>query len=314
MCAYKWDNSNKQWQITVPCVLPSGDDRYGDRYGDRDRGYGDRSRGYGDRDRGYGDRSDSHESAWKLCGISSGRRDRATERTQSLILNGLNFCLERWIYICEVDYFSTLRWCRLLKSFLMEYKTCIVNTIATDILATQRTRASVDMVPILVLPEYPSFRRVNSLRPRQNGRHFADNIFKCIFLNENIWILIKISLKFVPKGPINNIAALVQIMAWRRPGGKPLSGPMMVSLLTHICVARPQWVNPSCGKLFFYELEENSPTLRDEIANTLQMPFQARPISWSLSWLGYMVSIGSTMQIQIIRYELCLRANKACLS
>ena len=38
-------------------------------------------------------------------------------------------------------------------------------------------------------------------------------IFKCIFLNENVLILIKISLKFVPKGPINSIPALVQIMA-----------------------------------------------------------------------------------------------------
>ena len=81
---------------------------------------------------------------------------------------------------------------------------------------------------------------INSLRPRQNGRHFADDIFKCIFLNEIIWISIKIS--FVPKGQINNIPALIQIMAWRRPGDKPLSEPMMVSLLTHICVTRPQWV------------------------------------------------------------------------
>ena len=83
---------------------------------------------------------------------------------------------------------------------------------------------------------------VNSLRPRQNGRHFADDIFKCIFLNENVWIPIKISLKFVPKGPINNIPALVQIMPWRRPGDKTLSETMMVILLTHICVTRPQWV------------------------------------------------------------------------
>ena len=43
-------------------------------------------------------------------------------------------------------------------------------------------------------------------------------------------------------GPINNIPALVQIMAWRRPGDKPLSEPMMVRLLTHICVTWPQWV------------------------------------------------------------------------
>ena len=85
--------------------------------------------------------------------------------------------------------------------------------------------------------------RVTTLRPRQNGRHFADDIFKCIFLNENASIAIKISLKFVPNGPINNIPALVQIMAWRRPGDTPLSEPMMVRLPTHICVTRPQWVN-----------------------------------------------------------------------
>ena len=58
---------------------------------------------------------------------------------------------------------------------------------------------------------------LNTLRPRQNCRHFADDIFKCIFLNENVWISLKISLKFVPKGRINNIPVLAQIMAWRRP-------------------------------------------------------------------------------------------------
>ena len=78
---------------------------------------------------------------------------------------------------------------------------------------------------------------------KKNRRHFADDIFNCISVNENVWIPIKISLKFVPHGPINNIPALVQIMAWRRPGDKPLSGPMMVKLPTHICVTRPQWVN-----------------------------------------------------------------------
>ena len=51
--------------------------------------------------------------------------------------------------------------------------------------------------------------------------------FSSVFFNENVWISIKISLKFVPKGPIKNIPALVQIMAWRRPGDKLLSEPMM---------------------------------------------------------------------------------------
>ena len=56
---------------------------------------------------------------------------------------------------------------------------------------------------------------------------FADDILKCIFLNEKVWISIKISLKFVPKGPINNIPTLVQIMAWCQICDKPLSEPMM---------------------------------------------------------------------------------------
>ena len=88
---------------------------------------------------------------------------------------------------------------------------------------------------------------INSLRPRQDGRHFADDIFMCIFFNENCCILIKFSLKYVRKGPIDNNPALVEIMAWRRSGDKPLSQPMIVSLPTHICVTRPQWV-----KRYFY--------------------------------------------------------------
>ena len=85
---------------------------------------------------------------------------------------------------------------------------------------------------------------LNTSRPKQDGCQFPDDIFKCIFVNETFWILIAISLRFVPRGPVNNIAALVQIMASRRPGGKPLSEPMMVSLLTHICVTRPRWLKP----------------------------------------------------------------------
>ena len=88
---------------------------------------------------------------------------------------------------------------------------------------------------------------LNTLRLRQNGRHCPDDIFKWIFLNENVWISIKISMKFVPKVPINNIPALVQIMAWHRSGDKPLSESMMNSLLTHICVTQPQWVNELKG-------------------------------------------------------------------
>ena len=63
---------------------------------------------------------------------------------------------------------------------------------------------------------------LNTLRPTQNWRYFTNDI----------------ALKFVPKVWIDNIPALVKIMAWHRPGDKPLSQPVLVSLLTHICITR----------------------------------------------------------------------------
>ena len=54
----------------------------------------------------------------------------------------------------------------------------------------------------------------------------ADDIFKCIFMNEKLCNLSLNSLKFVHKGPIDNKSALVQVMAWRRRGDKPLPEPM----------------------------------------------------------------------------------------
>ena len=74
----------------------------------------------------------------------------------------------------------------------------------------------------------------NTLRPKQNGCHFTEDTFKCIFLNENVWMSIQISLKFILKGPINNIPSLVQITAWGQQGDKPLSEHMMVRLQTHM--------------------------------------------------------------------------------
>ena len=56
---------------------------------------------------------------------------------------------------------------------------------------------------------------------------FADDIFKCFFMNEKFRISIWISLKFVPKGPIDNKSALVQVLAWHLTGDKPLPEPML---------------------------------------------------------------------------------------
>ena len=98
------------------------------------------------------------------------------------------------------------------------------------------------------LPVASCTKEVNTLRPRQNGRHFTD-IFKCIFLG---WKCLNSDWNFTEvcplEGPIYNILALVQIMAWCRPGDKPLSEAMMVNLPMHICVTRPQWVNPWLAK------------------------------------------------------------------
>ena len=70
-----------------------------------------------------------------------------------------------------------------------------------------------------------SIQGVHQVNPNQNGHPFADATFKRTFFS------------------INNIPALVQTMAWRRPGDKPLSEPVMVTSLTHVYVTRPQWVN-----------------------------------------------------------------------
>ena len=66
----------------------------------------------------------------------------------------------------------------------------------------------------------------NILKPRQNGRRFADDTFKRIFVNHHVLISIKIS-QFIPNGPMNNVAALIQIMTCGRPGDKPVFEPMM---------------------------------------------------------------------------------------
>ena len=103
-------------------------------------------------------------------------------------------------------------------------------------------------------PEHP-FHRYGLIEPG-HGKIFAFTyihveqwdviIHPCPYFDggliEKVWIPIEISLKFVPKSAIYSIPALVQIMAWRRLGDKPLSEPKMVSLPTHLCVTRPQWV------------------------------------------------------------------------
>ena len=160
---------------------------------------------------------------------------------------------ETWTYIC-VFWNSTASYRNTCKT--LRNPVSLIRNHRTDILEIKRSPANIlEQTFCLGHPDSGSMSvtlgwtvAINTSRPRQNGRHFADDIFS-IFLDENARISLKLSLKFVPKVRINNIPALVQIMAWRRPGDKPLSEPMVVSLLTHICVTRPQWVNKSGGVL-----------------------------------------------------------------
>ena len=86
---------------------------------------------------------------------------------------------------------------------------------------------------------------IKTFPPRQNGRHFADNIFRSIFMNEKFWILIKISLKFVSQGPIENNPASVDIMTWRLIGNKPLlifGAIGFQSDMEYVTELKPWWI------------------------------------------------------------------------
>ena len=144
--------------------------------------------------------------------------------------------LQFWFSIASSDM-SQYNLCPIMSCFRKVFLYYCMNCWWTDGQTNRQTGRQCHTII------HPIYRQVyNTLRPRQNGHHFPDDIFIFIFLNENVWISVKISLKFVPKGSINNIPALIQIMAWRQPGDKPLSESMLVSLLTPICVTCPQWV------------------------------------------------------------------------
>ena len=85
-------------------------------------------------------------------------------------------------------------------------------------------------------------------------------------------------MKFVLKGPINNIPALVQV--WRRSGDKPYPEQMMFNLLTHICITRPQWVNPYTHWM--------TKIMKCLIKVTLKTDNETRYLTWFvIEWTSY---------------------------
>ena len=142
-----------------------------------------------------------------------------------------------WNYILEncADKYSSRLWFRPVVHIVR----CLTRFRLVPVPGARLDTRAVRLQP-RGLFSLPTARPFTHIGPGQNGRLFPDDHSKYIFLNENICISINMSPKFVPKGRINNIPALVQIMAWRRLGDTPLSEPMVVGLLTNICVIRPQ--------------------------------------------------------------------------
>ena len=118
-----------------------------------------------------------------------------------------------WIQVA--DTFQNNMWCSPLTGLIWDKQTPKgrVKIYSGGYLSTH------DMMGLLY---------INSSPHPQNGRHFADDIFKCIFLNEKFCIFIRILLKYVHKSPIDNKWALIQVMDWHQTGNKSLSEPKLI--------------------------------------------------------------------------------------
>ena len=163
---------------------------------------------------------------------------------------------------------------------------------------------TIAVIPSFIICNLTSLQwKHNTLRPRQSGHYFTDGIYKCIVLNKNAWISLKVSLKFVHKVRIDNIPALVQIMAWRWPGDKPLSEPIMVSLLTHICVTRPQWVKHRINSI-----PSSLPTPSHEVLWTWRnLPVSWKGVIWTDNFAGthFANGVSSVIWICVGNFSCC---------
>ena len=146
-------------------------------------------------------------------------------------LNGFTFTYARNVKLNMPDLSGKLhfgkcwRWCQTRRNiFTFSCKQCFhiskeyemnhVGSLSYDDISGKVRKILLGVVDNFL------FQLVNTLSPLFSKR-------QCIVLNENVWILIKISLKFVSEGPINNISALIPIMVWHQSGDEPLSESMM---------------------------------------------------------------------------------------
>ena len=112
----------------------------------------------------------------------------------------------------------------------------------------QIQRQKSDQIQIQIQIQLIKYKYKYTMRPRQNCRNLIlqmtyQNLLYC----RKIVLFIQILLKIVSKGPIYNKPTLVQMMAWRWVGNKPLSDQWWPGLLMHKCITRPKWVNVKCS-------------------------------------------------------------------
>ena len=165
----------------------------------------------------------------------------------TLRLNGNDCHMAKKIFKCI--FFNEKVWILIQISLKFIPKGPINNKLPDNGLSPNRWQAiisTIDGLDYWCIYASPGLNGLTHWILRHNGRHFPDDIFKSILLNENVSISLKIHSKFVPKVWFNNVPELVQIMActWLAPSHY-LNQWWLVcwyNVHTCICVTQPQWV------------------------------------------------------------------------
>ena len=160
--------------------------------------------------------------------LSSMRKDWKYHKKWNNQNENIVWCLVKW-YTMPQGLYNALLYSTHLQSSPLSRSHCANSRVLFPVRLTDTTTWECSLVDVIVLTHW--------------GRDQKDAISQTTFSSAFYWMKMYELQQKIPKGPVNNILALVQIMAWRCPGDKPLSEPMLVSLPTYICVTRAQRVN-----------------------------------------------------------------------
>ena len=165
----------------------------------------------------------------------------------AMLLMSVGLINSRWHVVMRIPYWFGLQVTMSRYYYLVNHgKTSMFEYMHKCILMFKFNRCSIShsynsrTKPCRGVHRYlrPWYIEAETRWPKFYRRHFWN-----AFFNENVCISFNISLKYVSNDPWNDISSLFWIMAWRWPGNMPLSEPLVISLMMHICVTRPQWIN-----------------------------------------------------------------------